>query len=126
MRFLLDTVTFILAVKSPERLSPDALRIVQSASEPRELSAISLTEIATKNAIGKIEFTRENVLQGVADLQLRLLPFTADHALRMFTLPLHHRDPFDRQIIAQALAENIPLVTSDRQFRRYKALKVIW
>ena len=61
-----------------------------------------------------------------ADLQLHLLPFTADHALGMFDLPLHHRDPFDRQIIAQALTENIPVVTCDEQFRLYKSLKVIW
>ena len=55
-----------------------------------------------------------------------LLPFTEDHALNMFELPLHHRDPFDRQIIAQALAENIPVVTGDEQFRLYKPLSVIW
>jgi PIN domain nuclease of toxin-antitoxin system len=115
-----------MAVKFPERLSPKALRIVRGAGDVREFSAISLTEIATKDATGKLAFTRADLLQGIADLQLSLLPFTADHALDLFDLPLHHRDPFDRQIIAQALYENIPVVTCDQQFRLYKPLTVIW
>lgn len=126
MRVLLDTVTFILAVQSPERLSPRALQILQNAGDLRELSAISLTEIATKTGAGKLAVSREDVLQGIADLQLRLLSFTAQHALDLFRLPMHHRDPFDRQIIAQALAEDIPVVTCDQQFRLYKPLNVIW
>ena len=115
-----------MAVRTPERLSRKALRAVQNAANVRELSAISLTEIAAKAAAGKLAFTREDVLQGIADLQLRLVPFTADHGLDLFDLPSHHRDPFDRLIIAQALAEQIPVVTCDQQFRRYKGLTVIW
>jgi PIN domain nuclease of toxin-antitoxin system len=126
MRVLLDTVAFIMAVKSPERLSRLALRAVQNTGDVRELSVVSLTEIATKSAKGRLTFTREDVLQGISDLQLRLLPYTADHALGLFSVPLHHSDPFDRQIIAQALAEDIPVITSDQQFRLYKPLKVIW
>jgi PIN domain nuclease of toxin-antitoxin system len=126
VRVLLDTVTFLMAVKFPERLSRRALRILESAGDVRELSAISLTEIATKNAIKKFAFGKEDVLQGVADLQLRLLPFTADHALHLYELPMQHRDPFDRQIVAQALVENIPVITCDQQFRLYKQLTVIW
>jgi PIN domain nuclease of toxin-antitoxin system len=126
VRVLLDTVTFIMAVKSPELLSRAALRIVQSPGDLRELSAISITEIATKNAIGKLTFSREDVLQGITDLQLRLLPYTSDHALNLFGIALHHRDPFDRQMIAQAITEGIPLVTCDPQFRLYKGLQVIW
>jgi PIN domain nuclease of toxin-antitoxin system len=126
VRLLLDTVAFVMAVKFPERLSRRALRAIKNMGNVRELSAISLTEIAAKDAIGKLAFTREDVLRGIDDLQLRLMPFTADHALSMFDLPLHHRDPFDRQIIAQALTENAPVVTCDEQFRLYKSLKVIW
>ena len=123
---LLDTVTFIMAVQSPDRLSPKALQVLHNTGDLRELSAISLTEIAMKTGVGKLTFSREDVLQGIADLQLRLLTFTAQHALDLFRLPMHHRDPFDRQIIAQALAEEIPVVTCDQQFRLYKPLNVIW
>jgi PIN domain nuclease of toxin-antitoxin system len=59
-------------------------------------------------------------------LDLRILPYTAEYAFRLFELPLRHGDPFDRQIIAQALSENIPIVTSDGAFRLYKGLKLIW
>jgi PIN domain nuclease of toxin-antitoxin system len=123
---LLDTVTFIMAVQSPGRLSPKALQVLHNTGDLRELSAISLTEIAMKTGVGKLTFSREDVLQGIADLQLRLLPFTAQHALDLFRLPMHHRDPFDRQIIAQALADEVPVVTCDQQFRLYKPLNVIW
>jgi PIN domain nuclease of toxin-antitoxin system len=54
------------------------------------------------------------------------LPYRADHAFSLFDLPLHHSDPFDRQIIAQALSEQIPVVTPDEKFGLYKGLKVIW
>ena len=65
MRLLLDTVAFVMAVKFPERMSRRALRAVQNVGNVREFSAISLTEIATKDATGKLGFTREDVLQGI-------------------------------------------------------------
>jgi PIN domain nuclease of toxin-antitoxin system len=126
VRLLLDTVTFIMAVKSPERLSRKALRAVQNPANVRELSAISVAEIAAKDVAGKLAFAKADVLQGIADLQLRLLPLTADHAFHLFDMPLHHRDPFDRLIIAQALSENLPVVTCDQQFGLYKGLTVVW
>ena len=75
---------------------------------------ISLSEIAIKQARGKLAFDKEDLARGVADLQLSVLPYTEKHAYGLFDLPMCHADPFDRQIIAQALAEDIPVVTSDR------------
>ena len=126
MRLLLDTATFIWAASSPENLSRAAMSAVKHEAAVRELSAISLSEIAIKQARGKLTFHAEDVLAAIADLQLRILPYTADHALRLFELPLHHPDPFDRQIIAQALAEKVAVVTSDEKFALYKGLKVVW
>jgi len=126
VRLLLDTVTVLMAVQCPERLGRRALKMVKSADDVRELSAISLSEISIKAASGKLVFRRDDVLQGLDDLRLSILPFTEEHALRLFDLPLYHRDPFDRLIIAQALAEKIPVVTCDEQFRLYKSLSVIW
>ncbi|HKV95842.1 MAG TPA: type II toxin-antitoxin system VapC family toxin, partial [Candidatus Angelobacter sp.] len=119
-------VTFIWAVVSPERISSKAMRAMQNAQTRLELSAISLSEIAIKQALGKLDFNADDVRIGVADLRLRALPYTADHAYQLFSLPQHHADPFDRQIIAQALAEDIPVVTSDEKFRLYKGVQVIW
>jgi PIN domain nuclease of toxin-antitoxin system len=126
MRLLLDTVTFIWAVHSPERISKKAMAALQHAQARREMSAISLSEIAIKQALGKLNLSREDALAGITDLKLRVLPYTAEHAGHLFGLPHHHGDPFDRQIIAQALAEGIPIVTSDEQFHLYKGIKVIW
>ena len=126
MRFLLDTATFIWAVSSPEKISRAAMAALQSNAAAREISAISLSEIAIKQARGKLTFPKEDVATGIADLRLRVLPYTEGHALRLFDLPLRHPDPFDRQIIAQALTENIAIVTPDREFRLYKGLKTIW
>jgi PIN domain nuclease of toxin-antitoxin system len=91
-----------------------------------ELSAISITEIAIKASLGKLKLTAAMARQAVQDLDIRILPYTGEHALRLFELPLHHADSFDRQIIAQALSEKIPVVTPDEKFRLYGGLKIIW
>src|SRR5580692_12978001 len=126
MRLMVDTVTFVWALSSSERISRAAMSALQSVAAVREISTVSLSEIAIKQARGKLTFGKDDVIAGVADLRLRILPYTADHAFRLFDLPLHHADPFDRQIIAQAMAEDIPVVTADEKFQLYKGLKVIW
>lgn len=126
MRLILDTVTFIWAVSAPERLSRAAISALRKETAVRELSVVSLTEIAVKQTRGKLTFAKADAMAGVADLHLRILPYTAAHALRLFDLPTHHADPFDRQIISQALLEDISIVTPDEAFRRYKGLRVVW
>jgi len=126
LRLLLDTATFIWALQSPDRLSARALSALQDDDAVRELSALSITEIAIKNSKGKLNVHREDILVGLADLRMQVLPWNSRHAFKLFDLPLHHGDPFDRQIIAQALAENIPVVTSDATFRLYKGIENIW
>jgi PIN domain nuclease of toxin-antitoxin system len=126
MRVLLDTAVLIFAAESPGRLSKRALAAVSNPENIRELSAISLTEIAIKKTLGKLNMSAEDAQQAIQDMDIRILPFTADHAFRMFELPAHHRDPFDRQIIAQAFSEDIPVVTSDDKFSLYKGLRIVW
>jgi len=119
-------VCFIWALSSPERLSKKATAALQKTSAIRELSSISLSEIAIKSSVGKLNFAKDDVRLALSDLQLRVLPYTGDHAFRLFELPLHHTDPFDRQIIAQALVEQIPIITCDSVFKSYKGVEVIW
>jgi PIN domain nuclease of toxin-antitoxin system len=126
VRVLLDTVTFLCAVSSPERISRKAMSALTQSSTVPEVSVISLPEIAINQARGKLTFAKRDVAQGTADLRLRMLPYSREHSMALFALPVRHADPFDRQIIAQALAEQIAVITSDSAFKLYKGLDVIW
>jgi PIN domain nuclease of toxin-antitoxin system len=126
VRLLLDTVVLIFAVESPERLTKRAAALLRNTENILELSAISLSEIAIKAARGKLRLSAADARRALEDLDLRILPYTAHHAFYLFDLPSHHPDPFDRQIIAQAVCEKIPVVTCDEKFSLYTELKVLW
>lgn len=126
MRLLLDTAILIWAVQSPERLTRRAAAALDSAENVVELSTVSLSEIAIKTSLGKLRFSAANLREALEDLDIRILPYRADHAFLLFELPVHHKDPFDRQIIAQALSEQIPVITPDEKFGLYKGLKILW
>lgn len=126
MRVLLDTYIFIVVAKNGlEGLSPKVRRIMEDDEIERVLSVVSITEIAIKAKIGKLDLTSDTVVQAIAEMRLTLLPYTAKHALRMFNLSPFHGDPFDRMLIATALAENVPILSPDRTFSEYPGLQLI-
>lgn len=118
MKLLLDSNAFIWAYARPAELSPAAQRALNDAANDRLVSIASLWEIAIKVSLRKLEFT-EDFEQAVDDIAATSLPITLEHAARVRSLPFHHRDPFDRMMIAQALEENLTIVTRDRSFRAY-------
>jgi PIN domain nuclease of toxin-antitoxin system len=126
LRLLLDIAVLIYAVESPTRLNKRVAAMLENPDNILELSSISLSEIAIKASLGKLPISAEVARQAVEDLGVRILPYSANHAFQLFQLPLHHSDPFDRQIIAQALVEEIPIITPYEKFSLYKGLKVIW
>jgi PIN domain nuclease of toxin-antitoxin system len=126
MRVLLDTVAFLFAIGDPASLSRKARTVMGDPANQRELSVISLAEIAMKNAAGKLNLSREDAMDALRRLQVSMLLYAEAHVLELMTLPVHHRDPFDRMLIAQALAEDVPVMTCDKEFRKYKGLAVIW
>ena len=126
MRVLLDTVAFLFAIGDPDRLSRKARTVMGDPANQLELSVISLAEIAMKNAAGKLNLSREDAVEALSRLQVSMLPYAEAQVLELMTLPVHHRDPFDRMLIAQALAEDVPVMTCDKEFRKYKGLEVIW
>lgn len=126
MRALLDTVAFLYAAVSPENLSGRARSLIENPETVLDLSVVSIVEIAIKAGLGKLGVSPELAREGIERLDLRVLPFTAEHGFALFPLPLHHRDPFDRQLIAQALSEGIAIITPDGSFSLYKGVKVIW
>ena len=126
MRLLLDTATFIWSIASPQRISAVAASAIEPTNTQAEISSISITEIAIKHSKSKLNLPQATVEAAIERFKLQVLPYSAKHAYHFFGLPWHHVDPFDRMLIAQALAEGIPVVTSDAKFRLYKNLEVIW
>ena len=128
MRFLIDTHCWLWTFLSPERLNDSAAALMASEENTIVFSAICAAEIALKVRIGKLQLpdeTKEYVASGVKDFDMKPLPLYLHHALRVAELPLHHRDPFDRLLIAQAQAEGLPLMTADPRVAKYD-LEIIW
>lgn len=122
MRLLLDTQVWLWLQVTPEKLVPEVLDRLTDRRSELLLSAASTWEIAINHSLGKLplpEHPRDYVpsrmrADGVADL-----PITQAHAMRVVDLPPHHRDPFDRLLVAQAQVERLTLVTADALLSQY-------
>ena len=126
MKVLLDTHTLLWALTDESRLSERVQRLLPRADT--WFSVASLWEILIKAHLGRIALPRPTGPYVISKLQrngVRILDIKPDHVLRSEFLPDHHRDPFDRMLIAQSLEENLPMVTADRIFARYP-VKLIW
>jgi PIN domain nuclease of toxin-antitoxin system len=121
MRLLLDTHAFLFAISSPQLLTANGRRLLTNPEIERWVSVVSLWEIAIKIHIGKLALPldRSFYAQHLRALNAQTLAVDLRHSLALFGLPLHHRDPFDRLLIAQSLAEQVPLVSVDALFDRY-------
>lgn len=107
---------------SPEQFSEVAMSLIDEAQNELLLSAVSSWEIAIKSAIGKLALpipAEDYVPDRIRSSGVVGLPIEHSHALRVASLPLHHRDPFDRLLVAQAQVEGLPLLSADRQLARY-------
>jgi PIN domain nuclease of toxin-antitoxin system len=122
VRILLDTQCWLWMAAAPERLSSQARALVEPSDHELLLSAASAWEIAIKHALGKLtlpEPPSRYVPSRLDSLRTTPLPIQHDHALRVASLPPHHRDPFDRLLVAQAQIEGIPILTADAVFAKY-------
>ncbi|MBG1241450.1 type II toxin-antitoxin system VapC family toxin [Nostoc sp. NZL] len=119
---MLDTHTFIWYVTDNSRLSNRVLELINDENNEILLSIASLWEIAIKQNLGKLSFNQPFeifITQQLNHNYFRLLDIKISHVAVVATLTLHHRDPFDRILIAQALAENLPILSADKIFDAY-------
>ncbi len=124
MRLLLDTHIFIWWADEPEKLSSLVLSALEDETNDLLLSVVSTWEIQIKMSLGKLKFSqplRELVESQQEANDLQILPIELPHVLALENLPFHHKDPFDRLLIAQSIVEGITLIIADDRFSAYEA-----
>lgn len=129
MKLLLDTHALLWAVAEPEKLSQSATHALQDARNEVWTSAVSLFEIATKVRLGKLPVPGPLLRQWewtLSRLGARLLVLHGGHAVRAGALEVAHKDPFDRLLAAQALEDDLELVSCDPAFLLFADLRVLW
>jgi PIN domain nuclease of toxin-antitoxin system len=122
LRVLLDTHSWLWMVGESGRLADSSRGLLRDPSNDLFLSAASAWEMAIKYAAGKLRLPQPPaalITQWMAEVRMGALPILHAHALRAGELPLHHRDPFDRLLIAQAQIEGLTVLTADRVFAKY-------
>ena len=128
MKLLLDTYVFLWWIDDDPRLSKHAAELIGDGTNEVFFSAASGWELVIKNALGRIEFPSppQRFIPGQLEQNgVQVLPIHLAHALKVAELPALHKDPFDRMLIAQALVEEVALVTSDDEIRRYP-VSLVW
>lgn len=123
MRLLLDTQIVLWQLSGARKLTPEAADAIRAAEELR-FSVVSFAEVGIKAAIGKLKVP-DQFHERVQEAGAETLGLAPEHGLRIAELPLHHRDPFDRLLIAQALCEGLTILTSDVRFNDYEVPLVI-
>jgi PIN domain nuclease of toxin-antitoxin system len=122
MRFLLDTHCWLWSVSSPHRLSEATLALIQNTHNMVYFSVASAWEITIKYSIGKLPLPAPPEIfipTSLTEQRIKSLPITNSHVTLVHTLPPHHQDPFDRLIIAQAIKENLSIISNDALLHRY-------
>jgi PIN domain nuclease of toxin-antitoxin system len=128
MKYLLDTSIWLWSLGATERINQRGCELLADGTQELYFSAASSWEISIKMALGKLQLPESPVNyvpRRLADQGIRPLPIMHQHALAVYALPMHHQDPFDRLLIAQAQVEEMVILTADRAFRKYQ-VKVFW
>jgi PIN domain nuclease of toxin-antitoxin system len=125
MRLLLDTHVLLWALTDDPELSENVRSSIVYRKNEVFVSTASIWEISIKEAIGKLK-TTENLLEFIAQARFIVLPIMANHAQLAGRLPMHHRDPFDRMLVAQAILDGLILVTKDGQLSAYQVPLFPW
>jgi PIN domain nuclease of toxin-antitoxin system len=128
MTLLLDTQAFLWFIAGNNALSPRARSLIEDIDHRRLLSIASVWEMAIKVSLGKLRLAQPFdalISQQLAINDIELLPIAFEHTALLASLPFHHRDPFDRLLVAQSIVERIPLVSVDTSFDAY-GIERLW
>jgi PIN domain nuclease of toxin-antitoxin system len=128
VRYLLDSVVWLWSIGSVEKINKRGREILESGDSEVYLSAATAWELSIKARLGKLALPSppaKCIPQFMAKQRLLPLPVSHLHAVKVYDLPSHHQDPFDRLLIAQAMVEGLTVLTSDRDFRKYP-VEVLW
>ncbi|MBR8841037.1 MAG: type II toxin-antitoxin system VapC family toxin [Stigonema ocellatum SAG 48.90 = DSM 106950] len=129
MKLLVDTQCWLWWFAQPERLSEEAIAHIADEANELWFSVASVWEIGIKVAIGKLPLPEpidSYISSRMVQLGTLSLEIRATHAIHAAALPLHHRDPFDRMLIAQSQLEDMTLVSADAMFRQYSNVSILW
>ncbi len=118
MKILIDTHIFLWMLSSPEKINNKRRYELESPANEVFLSAMSIAELMIKSSIGKINIAFDP-LEMTKKMQINILDFSGTQAMALGNLPFHHKDPFDRMIIAQAIVNKIALMSDDSKFIEY-------
>ncbi len=127
MNLLLDTHTLLWFATDDAELSASARAVIENPSNTVYASICSYWEIAIKKALGRLQFEHDPqaIFEAVSAVKIDLLNLTIEHVQAIVKLPQHHRDPFDRILIAQSLSHDMTIVTRDKHFSEYD-IAVYW
>jgi PIN domain nuclease of toxin-antitoxin system len=128
MRCLLDTHTFIWFTEGNTQLPEKIRSVIASGNQAIYVSIVSFWEIALKQNSGKLKLSRtlSDIFTYAQENYFEILPIASEALCQLSTLELHHKDPFDRLLIATALADNLTLISADQHFQAYAGLQLLW
>lgn len=118
MKILIDTHIFLWMLSCPEKINSKRRYELESPANEVILSAMSIAELMIKSSIGKIRIEFDP-LEMAKKMQIEVLDFSGAHAMALGNLPFHHKDPFDRMILAQSLVNKVALMSDDPKFLKY-------
>ena len=118
MEILIDTHIFLWLASDPDKLSKKYVALLQARKNRLYLSAMSIAELMIKQSIGQIDIPFD-IVKACEVMEINLLEFDAASAMKLGTLPMHHKDPFDRMLIAQAITHRLNFCTVDRKIEFY-------
>ena len=127
MKLLLDTHALLWFFNGTNELSHKARTAIENTENIKYVSIASLQEIAIKISLNKLKFEKgyKNIASLIEENGFEFLPLSFEHTIKLSVLPFHHRDPFDRMLVSQAMVEDLVIITKDITIKDY-AIKILW